>query len=146
MTEVRFVGGSIVVVSLGKNENIVTATEGILEDGSRTEVDIGVMTRCLVGGRAVKVPDTEGANISDLLAHGLYNNDERDIRVSGGATLTVVFERRPPSPSIQTSMVRLDMTRERGRRMHTFSLDFLALGEGKVGSKEIVMIGKGHGE
>ena len=53
------VGGAIVVVCLGENEDVVTAAEGVLEDGSGTEVDIGVVTRSLVGGGTVKVPNTK---------------------------------------------------------------------------------------
>lgn len=40
MTEVGLVRGAIVVVALGEDKDVVTATEGILEDGSGAEVDI----------------------------------------------------------------------------------------------------------
>jgi len=71
MAVVGPVGGSVVVVGLCKDEDVVTATERILEDGSRTQVDIGIMSGCLVGGGTVKVPDSELANICNLLADGL---------------------------------------------------------------------------
>ena len=66
------VGGAIVVVRLGKNEDVGTATEGVLEDGSRSEVNVGIVTRSLVGGRAIKVPDAEISDVFDLLRDGLH--------------------------------------------------------------------------
>ena len=65
------VGSAIVVVALGKDKDVVTTTEGILEDGSGTEVDVRVVARSLVGGGTVKVPDTEVVNGGDLLGDGL---------------------------------------------------------------------------
>lgn len=59
--------------------------------------------------------------------------------------LTVVFERRPPSPSIQTSIVLYEsfVARKAAERGigHTFSLDLFTLGEGEVGSQEIWTVG-----
>lgn len=71
MTEVSAVGGAIVVVALCEDEDVITAAERILEYGSGAEVDVGVGTRCLVGGRTVEVPDTEIVDAGDLLGHGL---------------------------------------------------------------------------
>jgi hypothetical protein len=65
------VGGAIVVVGLCKDEDVVTATEGILEDRGGTKVDIGVVSGSLVGGGAIEVPDTELADVGDLLGDGL---------------------------------------------------------------------------
>ena len=65
------VGGAVVVVALGEDEDVVAAAEGILEDGGGAEVDIGVVARSLVGGGTVEVPDTEGTDIGDLLVDGL---------------------------------------------------------------------------
>ena len=48
VTVVGPVGRAIVVVALGEDEDVVAATEGVLEDGSRTKVDIGVTTGGLV--------------------------------------------------------------------------------------------------
>jgi len=62
---------TIVIVALGEDENVVAASERVLEDGSGAQVDVGIPARGLVGGRAVKVPDTELANILDFLADGL---------------------------------------------------------------------------
>lgn len=50
------VGSTIVVVALAKNEDVLTTSERVLEDGSRSEEDIRVGTRGLTGGRTVKVP------------------------------------------------------------------------------------------
>lgn len=71
VAEVGLVGGAVVVVGLAENKDVITATEGVLEDGSRSKVDVRIVTRGLVGGGAVKVPDTELANVGDLLADGL---------------------------------------------------------------------------
>lgn len=81
VTEVGPVGGAVVVVRFGKNKNVVTATEGILEDGGGTEVNIRVMTRSLVCGRAVKVPDAKLTNVGHLLADGLQ---QRRLDSGGG--------------------------------------------------------------
>ena len=42
------VGGTVVVVGLGEDEDVVTTTEGIPEDGGWAKVDIGIVARCLV--------------------------------------------------------------------------------------------------
>lgn len=47
MTVIGLVGGSIVVVSLGKDDDIVSTTEGVLENPGRSEVCVGVVTRSL---------------------------------------------------------------------------------------------------
>jgi hypothetical protein len=101
------VRGAVVVVGLGENEDVVTTTERIFEDGGGTEVDIGIMTGGLIGGRTIKVPDAELADVCNLLADGLIIS-RYGIRVSAEQLLevgirTVVLQRRPPSPSIQTS-------------------------------------------
>jgi hypothetical protein len=49
VTIICLVGGAVVVVGLGHDDDVVAAPEGILEDGCGTEVDIRVMTRSLVG-------------------------------------------------------------------------------------------------
>ena len=41
------VGGAVVVVRLAEDKDVVATTEGVLEDGSRAEVDIRVFTRGL---------------------------------------------------------------------------------------------------
>ncbi|KAI3479577.1 hypothetical protein L1887_58390 [Cichorium endivia] len=53
---VRLVGGAVVVVALGENNDVVTATEGVGVVGGGAEVDIRVAAGGLVGGGAVKVP------------------------------------------------------------------------------------------
>lgn len=72
MTVIGSVGGAVVVVGFGEDEDVVTATERILEDGSGTEVDIRVMAWGLIGRRTIEVPDAELADVGHLLADGLY--------------------------------------------------------------------------
>jgi hypothetical protein len=71
MTVVGSVGGTIIVVGFGKNEDVVATTEGVFEDCSRTKVDVRITGGGLISRRAVKVPDAKLANIGDLLADGL---------------------------------------------------------------------------
>lgn len=71
MAEIGLVRGAIAVIGLCQDKNVVTASEGVLEDGSGTKVDIGVGARGLVGGRAIEVPDAELFDACDLLRHGL---------------------------------------------------------------------------
>lgn len=53
---VGLIGGAIVVVALGKNDDVVTTTERVGVVGSGTEVDIRVTAGGLVGGGTVEVP------------------------------------------------------------------------------------------
>jgi len=41
---------SVIVVGLGEDENVVTAAERVLEDGSRSKVDVRVVAGSLVCG------------------------------------------------------------------------------------------------
>lgn len=63
ITIVGLVRGTVVVVALCKDENVVAASEGVFEDGSGTQIDIGVVTGGLIGGGTIEVPDTELADI-----------------------------------------------------------------------------------
>ena len=67
VTEVGAVGSTVAVVALGKDEDVVAAPEGVLEDGSRAEVDVGVVTGRLVRGGTIEVPDPQGADVGHLL-------------------------------------------------------------------------------
>ena len=67
MAEVRPVGSAIAIVGSSENEDIVTTTEGILENGHGTKRNIGIMARGLVGGGAIEVPVREFCHIIDLL-------------------------------------------------------------------------------
>lgn len=80
VTVVGLVGSAIVVVALGKDEDVVTATEGVLEDGSRPQVDVGVTTRGLVGGRTIEIPDSQLANVGDFVVDGLYDDGQKTRR------------------------------------------------------------------
>ena len=71
MTEVELVGGSIGVPGLTEDQDVVTETEGVREDGDRAEVDIGVVAGGLASGRAVEVPLRELINRFDLLGESL---------------------------------------------------------------------------
>lgn len=96
------VRSTVVVVGFCEDDDVVTTTEGVLENCSRTEVDIRVVARCLIGGRAVKVPDAELTDVGDLFGEGLRWNVRKE-KVQERTEQTVVLERRPASPSIQTS-------------------------------------------
>lgn len=66
------VGSTVVVVGLCKDKDVVTATEGVLEDRRGTEVDIGVAAGSLIGGGAIKVPDAELTDVGNLFGDGLW--------------------------------------------------------------------------
>lgn len=67
---VGLVGGSVVVVGLGKDEDVVATTERILEDGGGAKVDVRVAAGCLVCRGAVEIPNTEITNVLDGLRDG----------------------------------------------------------------------------
>ena len=65
------VGSAVVVVCLCKDKDVVTTTEGVLEDRRRTEVNVGVIAGSLVGRGAVKVPDAQLTDVGNLFGDGL---------------------------------------------------------------------------
>jgi hypothetical protein len=71
VTEVGLIRRAVVVVALGQNEDVVTATERIFENRRWPEVDIRVVTWRLVGRRAVEIPDTKTTDVGNLLGDGL---------------------------------------------------------------------------
>ena len=71
MTEVELVGGAIGVPALGENDDVGGTTEGIRVDGTRAEVDVRVVTRSLVCGGTVKVPDGKVFRLVFLLLQSL---------------------------------------------------------------------------
>lgn len=79
VTEICLVGRAVAVVCLRKHKDVITASEWVLKDGSRTEVDVRVMARSLVGRRAVEVPDTEVTEILHFLHNGLFKGCIRHI-------------------------------------------------------------------
>ena len=83
VTVVGLVGSAVVVIALGKDEDVVTTTEGVLEDGRGPQVDIGVATGSLVGGRTVEIPDTQLANVGDLLINSLCGGGQMTCRGRG---------------------------------------------------------------
>jgi len=76
MTIVGLVGSAVVVVAFGEDDDVVATTEGVLEDGARLQVDVGVATRSLVGGRAVEVPNAQLTDVGDFLVNGLYDDGQ----------------------------------------------------------------------
>lgn len=72
MAVVCSVRSTVAVVRLCKDKDVFTTSEGVLEDRSRTEVDIGVIPGRLIGGGAIKVPDAELTDIGHLLGEGLW--------------------------------------------------------------------------
>ena len=57
MAMVVLVGSAIGIPGLGQDQNVGRSSERVGEDGDGLQVDIGVLTRSLVGGGTVKVPD-----------------------------------------------------------------------------------------
>lgn len=53
---VELVWGTVRVPALSQDEDVVTTTERVREDGNRAEVNIGILTRGLAGGGTVEVP------------------------------------------------------------------------------------------
>ena len=56
---VEFVGSTVGVPALGEDENVGRQKERRRENGDGLQVDVGVVTRGLAGGGAVKVPYRE---------------------------------------------------------------------------------------
>lgn len=68
---VELVGAAIGVPGLAEDEDVVTAAEGVREDGHGADVDVGVVTGGLAGGGAVKVPLWQLIDGLDGLGEGL---------------------------------------------------------------------------
>lgn len=68
---VELVRGTIGVPALSQDEKVVATAEWIGEGGNGAEVDIGVLTRSLVGGRSVEVPFWKVLDRLWLLAESL---------------------------------------------------------------------------
>jgi hypothetical protein len=68
---VGLVWGAVVVVALSEDEDIITTTEWVLEDGNWPQVDVGVTTWSLVGGRTIEIPGSQLADVGDFLVNGL---------------------------------------------------------------------------
>jgi len=66
-------GGSVVLQAFAHHQDVVSATEGVAEDGGGLDKDIGVVSGGLAGGGAVKVPDLElrDALGDSVKGHGL---------------------------------------------------------------------------
>lgn len=71
VAEVELVGAAIGVPGLAEDEDVITLTERIGEDGAGAEVDIGVVAGGLAGGGTVEVPLGELVNGLDGLGQSL---------------------------------------------------------------------------
>ena len=56
---VELVGGTVGIVGLAEDEDVVPSAEGVRVDGDGAEVDVRVVAACLAGGGAVEVPFRE---------------------------------------------------------------------------------------
>jgi hypothetical protein len=74
MAVVVLVGGAVGVPALGEDDDVGGPTERIGEDGARSEVDIRVVTRSLLGRGTVKVPDGKVLGLVLLLVEGLSSH------------------------------------------------------------------------
>ena len=74
MTEVCLVGSAVAIVGCRENENVVTTTERILVERNRTQINVRVVARGLVGGGTVKVPVGELAQVGNLVRDRLKGN------------------------------------------------------------------------
>lgn len=92
VTEVGPVGSAIVVVALRKDEDVVTAAEGVFENRGGAEVDIRVSSGGLVGGGTVKVPNPELIDARNLLRYGLKETES--IKPVGGPYLDIAGGKR----------------------------------------------------
>jgi hypothetical protein len=71
VAEVVLVGGAIGHPALSQDDDVGLAAERIGEDGTRAQVDVGVVTRGLVRGGTVEVPDGKVCGLPVLLVKGL---------------------------------------------------------------------------
>ena len=74
MTEVCLIGSAVAVVGCREDENIVTTAERISIERDRTQINIRVVARCLVGGGTIKVPVGELAQLGNFVSDGLKGN------------------------------------------------------------------------
>jgi len=74
VTVVCLVGSAVAVVGRREHENVVTTTERILVERNRTQINVRVVARGLVGGGTVKVPVGELAQVGDLVSDRLKGN------------------------------------------------------------------------
>lgn len=105
-TVVGLVGGAVVVVALAKNKNVGTATEGVLEDGDRALGN--KFSRRNVGGASQpsKLLTRKTSELSPgawLVEEPSKFHSRRSATDLGASSRVMVLQRRPPSPSTQTS-------------------------------------------
>ena len=71
VTMIGLVWSAVVVVALSEDENIITTTEGVLEDGDWPQVDVGVTAWSLVGGRTIEIPNSQLPDVGNYFVNGL---------------------------------------------------------------------------
>lgn len=77
VTVVELVGGSIGVPGFAEDEDVVTETEGVGEDGNGAQVDIGVIAGGLARRGTVEVPFGELIDRLDGLGEGLSRSKQK---------------------------------------------------------------------
>ena len=71
MAVVVLVGGAVGIPALGEDDDVGGAAERIGVDGAGAQVDVGVVTRSLLGGGTVEVPDRKVGGLPVLLVERL---------------------------------------------------------------------------
>lgn len=73
VSEVGAIRSSVVVIGLSEDNDVISAAEGVFEDGGGAEIYIRVVTRGLVGGGTIKVPNTKLGDIGGGLGERLHD-------------------------------------------------------------------------
>lgn len=87
MTEVCPIGSAVAIVGGSENNDIVAPAERVLVERDWTKINIRVMARGLVGGRTIKVPVRELAQVGDLAGDRLNGDNGIDKRETLTCTL-----------------------------------------------------------
>lgn len=75
MAEVCLIGSTVAIVGGSEYKNVVATAERILVERDWMKINIRVMARGLIGGRTIKVPVGELAQVSDLLGDRLNGDN-----------------------------------------------------------------------
>ena len=119
MTVVCLVGSAVVIVGRRENENVVAAAERIPVEHNRTQEDVRVVARGLVGGGTVKVPVGELAQVGDLVRDRLKGKggvEKGRIPSVDSELLTLLLQRSSLFPPIQTSRKEGELAEGRRRK------------------------------
>jgi len=94
-------GGTVGEVTSTEDQDVVSSTERIREDGTGPQKDVGIMTGSLLGGRSIEVPLLQLLDVRDLAGegHGLASHStgtiNPDVLGHDLATLGQVHVRLP---------------------------------------------------